>query len=37
MAICRISGHTEEMLAEKRAKEENETLDFMLSEFYYQF
>lgn len=29
--------HTEEILAQKRAKEENETLDFMLSEFYSQF
>lgn len=28
---------TEQMLAEKRAKEENEALDFMISEFYPQF
>lgn len=28
---------TEQMLAEKRAKEENETLNFMMSEFYPQF
>jgi len=29
--------HTEEMLVQKRAEEENKTLDFMLSEFYSQF